>query len=127
MKTYILIYPALFAVGILNGALRELTYGRYLGEYQKHAAGTAAGVVMVGIAIYVINHLRPFRSRAQALLAGTVWAALTVVFESVMVLVFMKKDFHTLLSAYDATKGQLWPFVLLFVTVFPVIIARKGE
>lgn len=127
IKIYILIYPALFAVGFLNGAIRELTYGRYLGEYQKHAVGTVTGIVLVGIAIYIINYLRPFRSKAQALKVGVVWAVLTVVFEAVMILVFMKEDLNTVLNAYDLSKGQLWPFVLLFVTVFPVIIAEKGE
>lgn len=127
MKIYILIYPALFAVGFLNGALRELTYGRYLGEYQKHAVGTLVGIVMIGAAIYFINYVRPFQSRKQAFLVGTVWAALTVLFESAMVLLFMKRDFNFLLSSYNITEGQLWPFVLLFVLVFPVIIARKGE
>jgi len=127
IKIYILIYPALFAVGFLNGAIRELTYGRYLGEYQKHAVGTVTGIVLVGIAIYIINYLRPFRSKAQALMVGVTWAVLTVIFEAVMILVFMKEDLNTVLNAYDLSKGQLWPFVLLFVTVFPVIIAEKGE
>lgn len=127
IKIYILIYPALFAVGFLNGTIRELTYGRYLGEYQEHAVGTVTGIVLVGIAIYIINYLRPFRSKAQALKVGVVWAVLTVVFEAVMILVFMKEDLNTVLNAYDLSKGQLWPFVLLFVTVFPVIIAEKGE
>jgi len=124
---YILLYPLLFAVGFLNGALRELTYGRYIGEYEKHAAGTVTGIVMVGIAIYIINYLRPFRSKSQALLVGAVWAMLTVIFEAVMILIFMKEDVNTVLNAYDVSKGQLWPFVLVFVTVFPVIIAGKGE
>jgi hypothetical protein len=124
---YILLYPLLFAVGFVNGALRELTYGRYLGEYEKHAVGTVAGIVLVGIAIYIINYLRPFRSKSQALKVGAVWAVLTVVFETVMMLVFMKEDVNTVLNAYDLSKGQLWPFVLIFVTVFPVIIAGKGE
>lgn len=124
---YILLYPLLFAVGFVHGALRELTYGRYMGEYEKHAVGTVAGILLVGIAIYIINYLRPFRSKAQALKVGVVWAVLTVVFEAVMILVFMKEDVSTVLNAYDLSKGQLWPFVLVFVTVFPVIIAGKGE
>jgi hypothetical protein len=124
---YILLYPFLFAVGFLNGALRELTYSRYLGEYQKQAVGTFTGIVLVGIAIYIINYLRPFRSKARALMVGAVWAVLTVVFEAVMILVFIKEDVNTVLNAYDLSKGQLWPFVLVFVTVFPVIIAGKGE
>lgn len=126
MKTYILIYPLLFAVGFLNGAIRELTYGRYMGEYEKHAVGTVTGIVMVGLAIYIINYFRPFRNKAQALAVGVVWAVLTVIFESAMIVIFMKGDLNTVLSAYDLTEGQLWPFVLLFVTVFPVLIARKG-
>lgn len=126
MEKYILIYPALFAVGFVNGALRELTYGKYLSEHTRHAVGTATGIVLIGIAIYIINYFWPFQDRTQAFLVGLTWAALTVIFESAMILFMMKKDIRAVLREYDVTKGRLWPFVLLFVIVFPVIIASNG-
>jgi hypothetical protein len=127
MKVYILIWPALFAVAFINGAIRELTYGKYLCEYQKHAAGTAAGTVLIGISIYIVNTVWPFHGREQAFYVGLIWTAMTVIAETVMVLFFMKKDFKSLLRSYDITKGELWPLFLVFLILFPPFIAGKGS
>lgn len=123
MAKYVLIRPALFAVAFMNGAVRELTYGKNLGEYERHTVGTAAGIVLLGIAIYAVNIIWPFQGRAQAFYVGLIWTALTIIAESVMLLVFMKRDIKFLLAAYDIRKGQLWPIVLVFLLLFPVIIA----
>jgi hypothetical protein len=107
MAIYILIWCALFAVAFLNGALHELAYGKYLGEYAKHAAGTATGTVLIGIAIYIVNLIWPFHGKLQAFYVGLVWTGMTVIAETVMILFFMKKDVKFLLNAYDITKGQI--------------------
>ena len=126
MEKYILIYPALFAVGFINGVVRELTYGKYMSGYTKYVVGTVSGMVLIGIAIYFINYFWPFQDRMQAFLVGVIWAALTIIFESAMILFMMKKDIRAVLREYNITKGRLWPFVLLFVIIFPVLIAGSG-
>ncbi|MFI5322672.1 MAG: hypothetical protein ACHQ6U_03885 [Thermodesulfobacteriota bacterium] len=126
MAIYILVWPAFFTLAFINGALRELTYGRYLSEYKKHAAGTVTGTVMIGIAIYVVNIIWPFHGRLQAFYVGLVWTVMTVIAETVMILFFMKKDLNFLLSAYDITKGQLWLLFLVFLIVFPLLIEGSG-
>ncbi|MEQ9618958.1 MAG: hypothetical protein RIG61_07260 [Deltaproteobacteria bacterium] len=123
MEKYILIYPALFAVGFVNGAMRELAYGKYLDEYPRHVVGTITGTILIGLVIYAINYFWPFQGRRQAFLVGVVWAALTIIFESAMILFMMKKGISHVLREYDVTEGRLWPFVLLFVIIFPVLIA----
>ena len=127
MATYILIWSALFAVAFLNGALRELTDGRYLGEYARHAVGTATGIVLIGTAIYIVNLIWPFHGKLQTFYVGLIWAGMTVIAETVMILFFMKKNVKFLLNAYDITKGQLWPLFLVFLIVFPVLIAGTGS
>lgn len=127
MEKYILIYPALFAAGFINGTIRELTYGKYLGEYPRHVVGSIAGTVLIGTTIYAINYFLPFQDRRQAFIVGLVWAMLTVIFESVMIIFMMKKDIKHVLREYNVAKGRLWPFVLLFVVIFPALIAGSGE
>ena len=127
MKVYFLIWPALFAVTFINAAIRELSYRKYLGEYQNHAAGTAAGTVLIGISIYIVNTVWPFHGREQAFYVGFIWTAMTVIAETVTVLFLMKKDFKSLLRSYDITKGELWPIFLIFLIIFPPLIAGKGS
>ena len=107
MATYILIWPVLFAVGFINGAVRELTYGKYLGEYTRHAVGTVTGTVLIGIAIYLVNRLWPFHGRAQAFYAGLIWTVMTVIAESAMLLFIMKKDFKFLLGTYRSEERRV--------------------
>ena len=126
MLKYVLLWFVLFAVAFTNGALRELTYGKRMSEHRRHVTGTVTGVILIGITIYLIDTVWPFHGRSQALYVGLIWALMTVISESAMLLIFMKKDFKTLIGTYDVTKGQLWPFVLLFLIIFPPLIAGSG-
>jgi hypothetical protein len=124
MKKYILIWFVLFGVAFLNGAIRELTYGRYLEEYTRHVVGTIVGVILLGASIYIVNLIWPFQSRMQAFYVGVIWVLMTVVGETLMILFLMKKDFHTVIQQYDIASGRLWPLVLLFILLFPPLIVK---
>ncbi|HAJ62890.1 MAG TPA: hypothetical protein DCP31_29710, partial [Cyanobacteria bacterium UBA8543] len=78
---YILAWIPMIFIGIINGILREVTYGKYLTELRAHQVSTITGVLLFGFYIWALTRLWSFESLQQALIIGFIWLGLTVIFE----------------------------------------------
>jgi len=124
MLKYILAWLPLLGIAIVNGALREGVYGRYLGELRAHQVSTVSGVFLFGVYIWALMHfLRPDSSK-QALLIGLVWLGMTVAFEFIFMHYVAGRSWKVLLHDYNIFAGRVWVVVLIWVALAPYLFYR---
>lgn len=124
MLKYILGWLPLVVIAIVNGALREGLYGRYLSELQAHQASTVAGIFLFGIYIWALIHFWRPTSSKQAINIGIVWLGLTITFEFIFMHFVLDRSWSQLLHDYNILGGRVWVVVLIWVTVAPYIFYR---
>ena len=111
-------------LGILNGALRELTYGRVVGELAAHQLSCLSGVLLFGLYAWWVPGRRPLARAGQALSVGLAWAGLTVGFEFLFGRFVAGHSWERLLADYDLAAGRLWSLVLLVLAALPWLVSR---
>jgi hypothetical protein len=121
---YVLAWIPMVFIGVINGILREVTYGKYLSELRAHQVSTATGVLLLGLYILLVASLWGFESPTQALIIGCIWFGLTVGFEFIFGHYIAGHSWSKLLADYNIFAGRLWSIVLLWVAVAPVLFYR---
>lgn len=125
MKTrYLFAWFAMLLVSVLNGTVRDFTYGRHMPELLAHQLSTLIGIVLLGAVIRLYMHRWPFASARQALKVGLFWMSLTVAFEFLFFHYVGGHSWDGLLANYDLSAGRLWPLVLLWVAFAPYLFHR---
>jgi hypothetical protein len=114
-------------IAVLNGVLREATYGKHLPELAAHQLSTLTAVVVLGAYIAWVVRRWPFASLAQALAAGGLWAVATVLFEFLLGRLVMGLTWARLLYDYDVGQGRVWSLFLLWLLVAPVLFHAIGR
>lgn len=121
---YILAWLPMVAIAILNGILREQTYGKTLSESRAHQLSTITGIVLLGTYIWIVTSLLGFESFIQAVIVGCLWLGLTIAFEFLFGHFVAKHSWTDLLADYNLLAGRLWPLVLIWVAIAPVLFYR---
>jgi hypothetical protein len=116
---YILIWLALLALAVGNGALRQATFGRVLPELRAHQVSTLIGSVVMGGFIWFVIAVWPPASGRQAIGIGVVWLGLTVAFEFFMGLVLLRRPPAQVLGDYNLRRGRVWALFLVWLTLAP--------
>lgn len=112
------------AIGVVNGALREATYGRRIGA---ESANQLSGLTLIAaLAVYVwkLHRRWPIPSDRDAARIGAAWVALTVGFEFGFGRGLEKQSWTEMLSAYNVAEGQTWPLVLVWIGIGPDVVRR---
>src|SRR5207237_7469990 len=81
MWKYVLAWIPMVLIAIVNGAIREGWYSKYLSEMQAHQVSTATGVLLFGIYIWALMRICRPASAGHVLTIGLVWLGMTVAFE----------------------------------------------
>ncbi|MEO0947832.1 MAG: hypothetical protein AAFY11_06770 [Cyanobacteria bacterium J06641_5] len=118
MKAVLLWLPLIF-VGVGNGVLREVTYGKYLPELRAHQVSCFTGIATIWLAGILLFSQFPLTSIDQAWRVGAIWASLTVAFEFVFGHFAAGHSWRWLLHNYNVAAGRLWPLVLAGILVAP--------
>ncbi|BCK87856.1 hypothetical protein MIZ01_1653 [Sideroxyarcus emersonii] len=121
---YLAAWFAMLAVATVNGALRDLTYGRRLPALLADQLSCLSGILLLGAVIYLYVRRWPFVSAKQAWLAGLFWMVLTAGFEFLFFHYAAGHPWPELLANYDVMSGRLWPSILLWVAVAPYVFYR---
>jgi hypothetical protein len=107
----VLIYTAswfgLAILAILNGALREKVYGRFLGELSAHQLSSFIGIGLFTSYIWVLTGVCRIESSGQALVIGAVWLVMTILFEFGFGHYIMGHPWSRLWHDYNLFKGRL--------------------
>lgn len=115
---HLLAWLGMPVLAIANGTLRELTYGRRMGEDASHALSTAPLIALVAVYTYLVARRWPLATRAQALVVGAGGFLFATGFE----FGFGRlegRPWGELFRDYNVFAGRLWLFVPLSLLVAP--------
>jgi hypothetical protein len=118
----LVIWLGLLVVAIANGALRE---GVLLKVLPRSLAFICSGLLLIAAVLLVAMVAMRWLGRVdvtRCLLVGLLWLALTVGFEFGFGLA-RGRSMGSLLDAYRFREGNIWPLVLLFIALAPLIAA----
>jgi hypothetical protein len=121
---YLAAWFVLLVVAVINGALRDLTYGKFVSELLANQISSLSGIILFGVAFYQFVLYWPPASARQAIYIGLFWMALTVAFEFLFFHYVAGHPWSELLAKYDMASGQLWPLILLWVALGPYVFYR---
>lgn len=123
---YSLLWFVLVVIAILNGILREWTYGRYITELLAHQLSTLTGIMFSGAFVYFVHQYWPIASMSQAWKIGFIWLVATVLFEFGFGHYIAGHSWQRLINDYNIFEGRVWMLFLIWVVLMPVIIYRYG-
>jgi hypothetical protein len=121
---YILLWLILAIIAIINGILRETTYGKFLSDLSANQISTVTGILFIGIFIYFIHRIWPIKSKNQAWIIGFSWLFLTVAFEFIFGHFVAGHSWSRLLFEYNVFAGRLWILFLTWITLLPYIVYK---
>ncbi len=121
---YVAAWFVLLVVAMINGGLRDLTYGRYLSELLANQLSCVSGILLFAVVICEFVRRWPSASAREAWFIGLFWLALTVAFEFLFFHYVGGHSWAELLANYDVASGRLWPLILVWVTVAPYFFYR---
>jgi peptidoglycan biosynthesis protein MviN/MurJ (putative lipid II flippase) len=116
---YFLLWFPMTLIAILNGALRELAYQDAFGELAAHQVSTLTGIILLGVYMWLVSRRWKLTSSRQAVLAGLLWALLTIAFEFGFGHYVMHHAWEKLWHDYNLLEGRLWLFVLIWIGAAP--------
>ena len=111
-------------IAIMNGIIRDVLYGKRLGELTAHQISTFTLIVLSGLYLWLLGLAWKIPSSNQAITIGLIWLALTVAFEFLFGHYVMKHPWTRLLHDYNITKGRIWVLVLIWITIAPYVFCR---
>ena len=124
---YLYAWFVLLVVAMINGALRDLTYGKHVPELLAHKLSCLSGIILFGVVFYQFVRCWPPASARQVLSIGLFWMSLTVAFEFLFFHYVAGHPWPELLANYDVTRGRLWPLILLWVAFGPYVFYRLSN
>jgi hypothetical protein len=114
-------------IGVGNGVVREVTYGKRLGEPSAGLLSAIATIVAFAAFFRRLNRRWPLGGSRQSLSFGAVWVALTVCFEFGFGRLVAGKSWRELNAEYDLRRGRPWPLVLAWIALGPEIARRTAR
>lgn len=124
---YLLFWPALAVIAIINGTLRQFTYGRHVPELAAHQLSTVTGILLTGVAVWALNRAWPIGSAKAAWTIGACWLLMTVAFEFGFGHYLAGHSWSRLLADYNLLDGRVWSLFLAWIAVLPYVIWRTGK
>ncbi len=124
---HLLAWLVLLVVAMLNGTLRDFTYGRHMSELSAHQLSTLIGMLLFALVIQRYVRRWPTASAREAGYIGLFWVSLTIAFEFLFFQYVGGHPWQVLLANYDISKGRLWPLLLLWVAVAPYLFFRLAR
>jgi hypothetical protein len=115
--------PMVF-IAIANGAIRQLGYGRLMGELSAHQLSCLTGIMLFLLYTWCLSLYWPLQSSRQALTIGGIWLILTIAFEFLFMHYGAKVPWSKLLQDYNILEGRLWVLVLFAVLMAPYLVSR---
>ena len=122
IRSYAIFWVVLVIVAVINGAVRELTYGRNLRELRAHQLSTFTGMFLSGIATWLFARFYPIGSIQAALVIGLIWVVLTIAFEFVFGRYVAGHSWTRLLADYNLPAGRVWLVFLVWLLTLPSIV-----
>ena len=124
MFRYLQAWFTMLGVAMVNGGLRDMTYGKQLPALLANQVSCLSGIILLGAVMFLYVRHWSLSSARLALYIGLFWMTLTMAFEFLFFHYFGGHSWTELLANYDISSGRLWPLVLLWVAVAPWVFYR---
>lgn len=124
---YLLVWFLLAVVAIVNGIVRQSTYGKIMPELAAHQLSTVTAVVVSGMLVFGVSRVWPLASAGQAWTIGVLWLLMTIAFEFGFGHFIADQPWHRLLADYNLLAGRLWLLFLAWITVMPWLFFRLAQ
>ncbi len=121
---YAIAWVGMLIIAIINGAIREGGYKKFMGELRAHQVSTITAIILFGLFIWALTSIWQIQSAGQAIAIGFIWLVLTVAFEFLFGHYVMKHPWKKLLHDYNILAGRLWVLVLIWITVAPYVFYK---
>jgi hypothetical protein len=121
---YTIAWIGLAIIGIINGVIREVGYGKFLGELLAHQVSSVTGIILFGLFTWCLSLRWRMQSSGQAFTIGIIWLGLTIAFEFLFGHYVMKHPWSRLFHDYNILEGRVWLLVLVWITIAPYVIYR---
>ncbi len=126
MWRYAVAWMGLAVLGVLNGSVRVLTYGKLMPELAAHQLSTVTGILLIAYAVSQFHRRWPIRSRGEAVAIGLMWLCMTVIFEFGFGHYLMGHSWARLLHDYNLMQGRVWSLFLLWLALVPWWVYRRA-
>ena len=127
MKTVLIVaasWTGLLILAVLNGAIREKAYGRFVPELSAHQLSTGIGIILFGAYLWILTGVFPIESSGQAFVIGSLWLFMTVLFEFGFGRYLMGHFWNRLFHGYNLPKGRVWLLLLIWTAIAPYVFYR---
>lgn len=121
---YTLAWLLMPLIAIINGAIREAGYRRFVSELLAHQISTLTGIILMGCYVWLLSRKWRIASSGQAILIGVIWLTLTVAFEFLFGHYVMGQPWAQLFHDYNLLEGRLWVLFLIWITIAPYVINK---
>jgi len=117
------IWVLLAVVAIINGTLRNYTYGKYTSELTAHQISCFTGLILFATVFYLFFRLTSAEfGRTDLILIGSIWLVMTILFEFVFGHYVVGHPWERLFADYNLLKGRLWILMLLWTWLGPLLM-----
>ena len=124
---YVLCWFLLAVVAIINGILREATYGKNASDLAAHQVSTATAIVFTGIVVWLFHRAWPLETASQAWTIGLLWFVMTILFEFGFGHFVAGHSFSQLIADYNLFQGRVWMLFLVWLAVMPYVFFKLSR
>lgn len=115
----------LLVLAILNAAIREQLLAPWVGpRFALPLSGLSLSLLIFFATLGVVPWLKAGNA-ARYGMVGVMWLVMTILFEFLFGHFVSGRPWAELVDAYNILTGNLWPVVLLVITVSPYVAARR--
>ncbi len=123
LKRAFFIWIGLFILAFLNGALREIGIKSIIDEPWAHRISALTATLIFYTYVAAVWSKSGIQTKEQAVVVGLAWFALTLVTETIVLNLWISKlSWEQILETFNITKGELWPFVLVWIALLPSVL-----
>lgn len=119
------IWFGIFAFAFVNGALREVGIKPLVGEPWAHWLSALTGILIFSAYVWSVWGYLGVKTRTQAVAVGVSWFVLTTLVETFLLnRMVSHMTWEQVLQTYNVFRGELWPLVLIWIGLIPVVFLR---
>jgi hypothetical protein len=115
----------LMAIASANGALRELTYGKRIGEDAAHRISFVPMVLLFALYVDALERRWPLPTLRGAVAIGAAWAAIAAAFELGLGHFVERRPWSELLHDYNLAAGRVGALVLAASAAMPALVRGR--
>ncbi len=109
-------------LAIVNAGIRNNVYKPLVGDLVAHQISTIIFIIVIFAVTYLVLRFSSMKlSDSEALLMGTIWLVLTIIFEFIAGHYIFGNSWEKLFADYNIIKGRIWVFVLITTFLSPYL------